>query len=104
MDDGRLTDSHGRLADFSNAILVMTSNVGSSMEDLKRHFRPEFINRIDEVNILPCISICDGCRLQVIAFDSLTEEDIVRIVGLYVSRLQAALKEQHSIDLEVTDG
>ncbi|EER07234.1 Chaperone clpB, putative [Perkinsus marinus ATCC 50983] len=88
MDDGRLTDSHGRLADFSNAILVMTSNVGSSMEDLKRHFRPEFINRIDEV----------------IAFDSLTEEDIVRIVGLYVSRLQAALKEQHSIDLEVTDG
>ncbi|EER03394.1 ATP-dependent Clp protease, putative [Perkinsus marinus ATCC 50983] len=88
MDDGRLTDSHGRLADFSNVILVMTSNVGSSMEDLKRHFRPEFINRIDEV----------------IAFDSLTEEDIVRIVGLYVSRLQAALKEQHSIDLKVTDG
>ncbi|KAF4673226.1 Heat shock protein [Perkinsus olseni] len=88
MDDGRLTDSHGRLADFSNVILVMTSNVGSSIEDLKRHFRPEFINRIDEV----------------IPFASLTEEDIVRVVGLYVSRLQAALREQYNIDLKVTDG
>ncbi len=94
LDDGRLTDGHGRTVDFRNTLIVMTSNLGSAQiqalsesgaadveielqvkEELKRHLRPEFLNRIDEVLI----------------FQRLTREQIRRIVELQVRQLQQRL-------------
>jgi len=99
LDDGRMTDGHGRTVDFTNAIVIMTSNVGSRaikelgpeaartevMAELDRTFRPEFLNRIDEI----------------ILFGSLTLEDLVQIVEIQVRRLKALLSEQ-SIEVELT--
>ncbi len=92
LDDGRLTDGHGRTVDFTNTIVIMTSNVGSRwikelgaeaarprvMEELDRAFRPEFLNRIDEI----------------IIFRSLTKEDLVKIVDIQVERLRKLLRER----------
>ncbi|MEE8261782.1 MAG: ATP-dependent chaperone ClpB [Gammaproteobacteria bacterium] len=103
LDDGRLTDAHGRTVDFRNTVIVMTSNLGSEriqalageadyqemkkavMEVVAQHFRPEFINRVDEI----------------IVFHALKREQIRAIAELQVDRLRARLKDQN-IDLDVS--
>jgi len=101
LDDGRITDGQGRTVDFKNTVIIMTSNIGSQfimeesldakerdrrvMEALRDHFRPEFLNRVDEV----------------IIFDRLSEEEIKHIVGLQINRLAKRLSSQN-INLEVT--
>jgi len=107
LDDGRLTDSHGRTVNFKNAIIIMTSNIGSPillegigadgqikdaarrevMDELRRSFRPEFLNRLDDV----------------VLFKPLTMEEIGRIVDLQMGELRARLAEQR-IELKVADG
>ena len=106
LDDGRITDSQGRTVDFKNTILIMTSNIGSSylldgiepdgsirqesqdlvMNDLRAHFRPEFLNRLDEI----------------IMFKPLTKENIGNIVDLMMADLNRRLADQE-IKLELTD-
>ena len=103
LDDGRMTDGHGRTVDFKNTIIIMTSNVGSQwiqdlgiskrdeieakiMEALRAGFKPEFLNRIDET----------------IIFHNLTPEQIVYIVEIQVNRLSARLSEMN-IDLIFTE-
>jgi ATP-dependent Clp protease ATP-binding subunit ClpB len=85
LDDGRLTDGHGRTVDFRNTVLIMTSNV-RSVDALRDVFRPEFLNRIDEV----------------IEFKPLTKEQIGEIVDLQLERLRERLAERR-IELELTD-
>ena len=84
LDDGRLTDNKGRLVNFKNTLIIMTSNL--TEEQLRATVRPEFINRIDEI----------------IHFSELTEDDIKAVVGLQVSRIHKML-EQQGIDLRITD-
>jgi ATP-dependent Clp protease ATP-binding subunit ClpB len=83
LDDGRLTDGQGRTVDFSNAVLIMTSNLQGRPEDF---FKPEFINRIDEI----------------VRFRSLTEADIAKIVDIQLVQLDRRLAERR-ISLQVTD-
>jgi ATP-dependent Clp protease ATP-binding subunit ClpB len=83
LEDGRLTDSQGRTVDFTNVVLIMTSNLEG---DPGAFFRPEFINRIDEI----------------IRFRSLTERDLATIVGISLGRLRIRLAERR-LGLEVTD-
>ena len=93
LDDGRITDGQGRTIDFKNTVLIMTSNIGSQfimeelsveernrrvMEALRGHFRPEFLNRIDEIVI----------------FDRLTDKEIEKIVEIQLARLQKRLAAQ----------
>src|SRR5690242_14134381 len=85
MDDGRLTDGQGRTVDFRNTVVIMTSNIRSA-DQLLEHFRPEFVNRIDEI----------------VTFEPLTKEQIGEIVELQLQRLRARLAERQ-IDLELTD-
>ena len=85
LDDGRLTDGQGRTVDFRNTVLIMTSNV-RSVDALRDIFRPEFLNRIDEV----------------IEFKPLTKEQIGEIVELQLERLRERLAERH-IELELTE-
>jgi ATP-dependent Clp protease ATP-binding subunit ClpB len=110
LDDGRLTDGQGRTVDFRNTIIIMTSNIGSpiiqeyfmdgrtsvgarqAMEDkvmaeLKKHFRPEFLNRVDDV----------------IIFQSLDEEELSKIVDIQVARLEKRLAQQN-LTLDVDAG
>jgi ATP-dependent Clp protease ATP-binding subunit ClpB len=102
LDDGRLTDGQGRVVDFKNVIIIMTSNLGSDlileaenpavikdslMELLKQSFRPEFLNRIDETVI----------------FNRLGKEEINKIVEIQLRRLAARLLDR-KITLTVTDG
>ena len=106
LDDGRITDSQGRTVDFKNTILIMTSNIGSPylldgidengeikpeaqsqvMDDLRGHFRPEFLNRVDEI----------------IMFKPLTKSNIGKIVDLMVGELDKRLADQE-LSLELTD-
>ncbi len=92
LDDGRLTDGQGRTVDFKNTFLIMTSNLitGDKEKDilqkLKNFFKPEFINRLDEI----------------IVFHTLKQEDIRQIVDIQISRLQERLKEHH-IQLHLDD-
>jgi ATP-dependent Clp protease ATP-binding subunit ClpB len=114
LDDGRLTDSHGRTVDFRNAVVIMTSNIGSThiqemleerlrkpaaywiksneelkekiMEDLKAFFRPEFLNRVDEI----------------IIFNPLTQELLKQIVDIQVNRMKKYIMEKN-IDIRLTD-
>ncbi|VEI13561.1 ATP-dependent chaperone ClpB [Trueperella bialowiezensis] len=100
LDDGRLTDGQGRTVDFRNTILILTSNLGSQflvdenvtdkheavMSAVRAHFKPEFLNRLDDI----------------IIFDPLTVEEISQIVDLQVSQLMERLAERR-ITLEVTD-
>ena len=103
LDDGRMTDGQGRTVDFKNTVIVMTSNLGSSeiqemigesresvknavMTEVREHFRPEFINRIDEIVI----------------FNSLGSEAIRRIAAIQLKSLQARVAAQ-DVTLEVTD-
>jgi ATP-dependent Clp protease ATP-binding subunit ClpB len=84
LDDGRLTDGQGRTVDFTNAVLIMTSNLPGEPADF---FKPEFINRIDEI----------------IRFSSLNEADIERIAAIQLEQLRARLAERR-IGLEITPG
>ena len=102
LDDGRLTDGHGRTVDFKNTVVIMTSNVGSqwiqdpslddeerknrSMEALRATFKPEFLNRIDDI----------------IMFHGLTLADINRIVGIQLGLIDKRLKER-KLSIELTD-
>ncbi len=102
LDDGRLTDSKGRTVNFQNTIIIMTSNIGSQwvqelrdnrtemerrvMEAVRGHFRPEFLNRIDEI----------------IIFNSLTKEHLKRIVEIQVRYLQQRLEDKHIV-IHLTD-
>jgi len=85
LDDGRLTDGHGRTVDFRHTVVIMTSNVRSA-DDLRERFRPEFLNRVDEV----------------VVFEALTREQLAAIVGLQVERLRARLAER-KLGLELTE-
>jgi len=102
LDDGRLTDGHGRTVDFKNTVVIMTSNVGSgwiqdpsleeeekknrSMEALRATFKPEFLNRIDDI----------------IMFHGLTLEDIHRIVGIQLGLIGRRLAER-KLSIELTE-
>jgi ATP-dependent Clp protease ATP-binding subunit ClpB len=85
LDDGRLTDGQGRTVDFRNTVIIMTSNIRSQNE-LRDRFRPEFLNRVDEV----------------VSFEALTREQLAEIVELQLARLRGRLAERR-ISLEVTD-
>jgi ATP-dependent Clp protease ATP-binding subunit ClpB len=85
LDDGRLTDGHGRTVDFRNTVLIMTSNL-RSQEQMREFFRPEFLNRIDEI----------------VEFKPLTKEQLGEIVELQLARLRARLADR-GIELELTD-
>jgi ATP-dependent Clp protease ATP-binding subunit ClpB len=85
LDDGRLTDGQGRTVDFRNTVLIMTSNL-RSIEAMQAVFRPEFLNRIDEV----------------VEFGVLTREQLAEIVELQLARLRARLADR-GLDLELTD-
>jgi ATP-dependent Clp protease ATP-binding subunit ClpB len=85
LDDGRLTDGHGRTVDFRNTVLIMTSNL-RSQEQMREFFRPEFLNRIDEI----------------VEFKRLTKEQLAEIVDLQLTRLRARLAER-GIEVELTD-
>lgn len=106
LDDGRITDSHGRTVDFKNTVIIMTSNIGSSfllegvmesgeiresvrlqvMQELRKAFRPEFLNRIDDI----------------VLFRALTLSDILHIVDLQVEDLRFRL-QQNELELEISD-
>jgi ATP-dependent Clp protease ATP-binding subunit ClpB len=85
LDDGRLTDGQGRTVDFRNTVLIMTSNL-RSQDQMREFFRPEFLNRIDEI----------------VEFQPLTQEQIGSIVELQLQRLRERLAERR-IELELTD-
>jgi ATP-dependent Clp protease ATP-binding subunit ClpB len=106
LDDGRLTDNQGRTVNFKNTIIIMTSNIGSpylieniaddgtisdelketTIEEMKKHFRPEFINRIDDI----------------VVFSPLTEEDIVKIIDIAMVDIEERLAEKN-IKVNFTD-
>lgn len=105
LDDGRLTDGHGRTVDFRNTVVIMTSNIGSQhiqemltewsneeqihkgvLEELRKFFRPEFLNRVDEI----------------IVFHALNKELLMKIVDIQLNRMKKYLKDRH-IDIELTD-
>ena len=104
LDDGRLTDGQGRVVDFSNTLIILTSNLGSQflsqitddqtvadvepqvMEVVRGHFRPEFLNRLDEI----------------VLFHRLSQENMAPIVDLQVERVQKLLKDR-KIELDLTD-
>jgi ATP-dependent Clp protease ATP-binding subunit ClpB len=107
LDDGRLTDGQGRTVDFKNTIVIMTSNIGSPrileyrgafsgvgfermketvLEELRGHFRPEFLNRVDEI----------------ITFQRLTQEELKQIVEIQLQTLRARLKDRR-IELALSD-
>jgi ATP-dependent Clp protease ATP-binding subunit ClpB len=85
LDDGRLTDGQGRTVDFRNTVLIMTSNIRSA-EQMREHFRPEFLNRIDEI----------------VEFKALSREQLSEIVEHQLARLRDRLAERR-IELELTD-
>jgi ATP-dependent Clp protease ATP-binding subunit ClpB len=85
LDDGRLTDGHGRTVDFRNTVIIMTSNIRSA-DALHEVFRPEFLNRVDEV----------------VEFERLTREQLGEIVELQLERLRGRLAER-GLALELTD-
>jgi ATP-dependent Clp protease ATP-binding subunit ClpB len=85
LDDGRLTDGQGRTVDFRNTVLIMTSNIRTA-ESMREHFRPEFLNRIDEI----------------VEFRPLSREQLGEIVELQLARLRERLAERE-LSLELTD-
>ena len=86
LDDGRLTDGHGRTVDFRNTVVIMTSNIRSA-DDMAERFRPEFLNRIDEI----------------VVFEALSREQLGEIVAMQLGRLNERLAER-GLALELTDG
>jgi ATP-dependent Clp protease ATP-binding subunit ClpB len=85
MDDGRLTDGQGRTVDFKNAVLIMTSNIPGGRAGVEEHFKPEFVNRLDDI----------------VEFHVLDREHITRIVDLQVDRLVERVRER-GIEVELT--
>jgi ATP-dependent Clp protease ATP-binding subunit ClpB len=85
MDDGRLTDGQGRTVDFKNTVLIMTSNVAGGMEGVQATFKPEFINRLDEI----------------VQFHQLSREEIGQIVELQVDKLAGRVRER-GVEIELT--
>ena len=86
MDDGRLTDGQGRTVDFKNTVLIMTSNVAGGMDGVRATFKPEFINRLDEI----------------VEFHQLTREEIAQIVELQTEKLARRVLER-GVEIELTD-
>jgi ATP-dependent Clp protease ATP-binding subunit ClpB len=105
LDDGRLTDGHGRTVDFRNTVVIMTSNIGSQhiqemlttwsdevqirkvvMEDLKSFFKPEFLNRVDEIVI----------------FHALNKELLMKIVDIQMNQMKQYLQDRH-VEIALTD-
>jgi ATP-dependent Clp protease ATP-binding subunit ClpB len=105
LDDGRITDSHGRVVDFKNTVIIMTSNIGSQsliegnvdgiiplsvreevMQSLRESFRPEFLNRIDDI----------------VFFKPLTKDEVKDIVKILISHLQTRLADRQ-IELNFSD-
>jgi ATP-dependent Clp protease ATP-binding subunit ClpB len=86
MDDGRLTDGQGRTVSFKNTVLIMTSNLPGGRAGVEGHFRPEFINRLDDI----------------VEFEPLSREQLGAIVGLQVLRVVERVRER-DIELELTD-
>lgn len=106
LDDGRLTDNQGRTVDFKNTVIIMTSNIGSNyliegirpngtidekakdkvMDEMRRLFRPEFLNRIDEI----------------VMFKPLQKEEIFKIIDIQLEDIKSRL-EDRMIDIELTD-
>ncbi len=101
LDDGRLTDGQGRTVDFTNTVLIMTSNLGSEFIDpdlsnevvservmtaVRGHFRPEFINRVDDI----------------LVFDRLTKDDLRQIVAIQFGSLQRRMESRRTV-LELSD-
>jgi ATP-dependent Clp protease ATP-binding subunit ClpB len=86
MDDGRLTDGHGRTVDFKNVVLIMTSNIPGGIEGVQAQFKPEFVNRLDEI----------------VEFHSLEREQIKEIVELQVEKLARRVADR-GIEIELTD-
>jgi ATP-dependent Clp protease ATP-binding subunit ClpB len=86
MDDGRLTDGQGRTVDFRNVVLIMTSNIPGGRVGAETTFKPEFINRLDDI----------------VEFHSLDRSQIGKIVDLQVERLIARVRER-GIEVELTD-
>ena len=86
MDDGRLTDGQGRTVDFKNAVVIMTSNVAGGLEGVRATFKPEFVNRLDEI----------------VEFHQLTREEISQIVDLQVAKLVERVREK-GVEVELTD-
>src|SRR5437016_12918918 len=107
LDDGRLTDGQGRTVNFKNTIVIMTSNIGSVrileyrgayegvayermkeavLEEMRNHFRPEFLNRVDEI----------------IVFHALSEDHLKKIVEIQLAGLRKRLADRH-IEIELTD-
>jgi ATP-dependent Clp protease ATP-binding subunit ClpB len=87
MDDGRLTDGQGRTVDFKNTVVIMTSNVAGGMDGVRATFKPEFVNRLDEI----------------VEFHQLTRDEIAQIVELQVAKLVERVREK-GIEVELTDG
>ena len=86
MDDGRLTDGQGRTVDFKNTVVIMTSNIPGGIEGVHAQFKPEFVNRLDEI----------------VEFHQLTREEIGRIVDLQVAKLIERVRER-GVEVELTD-
>jgi ATP-dependent Clp protease ATP-binding subunit ClpB len=87
MDDGRLTDGQGRTVSFKNTVLIMTSNIPGGRAGIESHFKPEFINRLDDI----------------VEFHPLSREQIGEIVDLQVARLIQRVRER-GIEVDLTDG
>jgi ATP-dependent Clp protease ATP-binding subunit ClpB len=86
MDDGRLTDGQGRTVDFKNTVVIMTSNVAGGLDGVRATFKPEFVNRLDEI----------------VEFHSLTREQIGSIVELQVAKLVERVREK-GVEVELTE-
>jgi ATP-dependent Clp protease ATP-binding subunit ClpB len=86
MDDGRLTDGQGRTVDFKNTVLIMTSNIPGGRAGVELHFKPEFINRLDDI----------------VEFESLTRDQLAHIVDMQVARLIGRVSER-GVAVELTD-
>jgi len=86
MDDGRLTDGKGRTVNFKNTVLIMTSNIPGGVEGVQARFKPEFVNRLDEI----------------VAFHPLTRDEIKEIVELQVHKLVGRVAER-GVEIELTD-
>ena len=113
LDDGRLTDGHGRTVDLTNVVLIMTSNLGSELLDpglpeetgrarvlevVRRHFRPEFLNRVDEVIVFHRLTRADLSRIVDIQVEYLRRRLAGRRLGLELSPEAAAWLAEHGYD------
>jgi ATP-dependent Clp protease ATP-binding subunit ClpB len=85
MDDGRLTDGQGRTVDFKNTVVIMTSNVAGGLDGVRATFKPEFVNRLDEI----------------VEFHQLSRDEIGQIVELQVARLIERVREK-GVEVELT--